>query len=330
MAENEGKLGFLASIASLLGRGKEPGAGKGPEAAAPRQAPDAFARLEADFQAAIGELDKKVAAYRQTARRTDGGVEEAGADRSAQRQQRLEATHRAIREDIEKMHARLGTGIGGPDLDLLARALRELETVAEAGRNSHEFLPRVRFGIAMRVLHESGEVAVTRLIALLDRAQMPWPDPNYWPKATPEQVEQSQRRRRAEIRESFVAQGFERTADRMLGIVGAWGADYPDRESLLWQESVLEGVAAGIRARLVEDSVALLRADREALLGRVEELVGKQVTALHGVVQKGVTSLQQASEAVASSLRVLDEVVPEIAWEHVRSKLPQARGEFPD
>lgn len=322
-SEGEGKLGFLDSIGRLLGRRKEP------EAAASPQPADAFRKLEAEFETAIGALDKKVEEYRSVATRTAGAPEAKGPDRSTLRQQRLQTAYRAIREDIEKMHARLGTGLAGSDLDALADSLGELETIASEGRDSHELLPRARFAIAKRLLHESGELAVARLLALLERAKMGWPDPNYWPKATPEQVEQSQRRRRAEVRESFLSQSFGRTAERMLGIVAAWGADYPERDSLLWQETVLEGIAAGIRARLLEDFVELLRADRQLLLGRVEESIGKQVTSLQGVVDKGVRSIQQASQAVASSLRALDEVVPEIAWQHVRSKLPEARGEFP-
>jgi hypothetical protein len=235
-----------------------------------------------------------------------------------------------MREDIGKMHARLGTGLAAKDLDDLADAMLELETQTAGGRDSHEIVSRGRFAIAQRLLLESGELAVARLIALMERAEMAWPDPNYWPKATPEQVQQSQRRRRAEVRESFLAQGFGRTAERMLGVVAAWGSDYPDRESPLWQETALEGVAAGIRARLLEDFVGALRADRENLLGRIESSIGKQVAALHDVVQKGVRSVEQANQAVASSLRALDQIVPDLAWDLVRSKLPEARGEAAD
>jgi len=323
--DGEAKLGFLDSIATLLGRRKEPAAA----AASPRP-PDRFGSLEAEFGAAVRELDQKIEEYRRAASPTAAAAPGAPReDRAALIQKRLESNLRAIREDIEAMHARLETGIAGSDLDALAAALRELEGVAAEGRDSHDLVPRARFAIASRLLREAGELAVARLVALLERAGMGWPDPNYWPRATPEQIENSQRRRRAEMRESFVAQGFERSAERVLGIVGAWGPDYPDRESPLWQETVLEGVAAGVRARLVEDFIAVLRSDRDLLLARVEDLIGKQVTSLQQVVEKGVHSIQQANQAVATSLRALDKLVPEIAWEHVRSKRPEARGEFP-
>jgi hypothetical protein len=319
----EGKLGFIDSIAARLGRRPEP-AGAEP----PAQQGDAFGRLEAEFAAAIRELDKKVEEHKRVSSSATGAPETAAVDRAAARQKRVEEAHRAVREDIEKIHAQLGTGLGSKDLDALADSMIELEKLSAAGRDSHDLLPRARFSILNRLLLESGELAVARLVALMERAEMAWPDPNYWPRATPEQVERSQLRRRAEVREAFLVQGPGRTAERVLGIVSAWGSDYPDRESPLWKESVLEGVAAGIRARLLDDFVAVLRADRELLLGRVEDSIGKQVTALQGVVQKGVRSIEQANQAVASSLRALDQLVPEIAWQHVLSKLPQARGEF--
>jgi hypothetical protein len=115
----------------------------------------------------------------------------------------------------------------------------------------------------------------------------------------------------------------------MLGIVRGWGADYPDRSSPLWEECALEGVAAGIRAKLVRDFVELLRRDREALVARIESSVGKEIAGLQAAVQAGVQSIEQANQAVASSLRVLDEMVPEIAWQHVRSQLPEARAGSP-
>jgi hypothetical protein len=319
----EGKLGFLDSIAVLFGRKQEPEA---PVSQAPA---GAFGKLEADFEAALRELDQKVEEARRAARPAAREAGTARAARSDDREKRLEAVYQAIREDIEAMHVQLGTGIGSAEMNALTESLTELETLSAAGRDSHELLPRARFAIANRLLRESGELAIVHLTTLLERADIGWPDPNYWPRATPEQLEQSQRRRRAGVRESFLAQGFGRIAERTLGVVASWGTDYPDRGSPLWQETVLEGVAAGIQGHLLEEFVEVLRADRELLLGRIEASIGKQVSALQEVVEKGVHSIDQATQAVATSLRALDELVPELAWDHLCTKLPQARGEFP-
>jgi hypothetical protein len=89
---------------------------------------------------------------------------------------------------------------------------------------------------------------------------------------------------------------------------------------------VLEGVAAGVRAGLVRDAVAVLRRDRDALLGEAEAAVGKEVAAMQDALAGGVRSLDQAGRAMEGALRVVDEVLPALAWERVRAALPDARG----
>jgi hypothetical protein len=114
----------------------------------------------------------------------------------------------------------------------------------------------------------------------------------------------------------------------MLGMVKAWGAGYPDRGSPLWEECVLEGVAAAIRGQVVLECVEVLRREQEQLVNELEEKVGKDLAALQKAIQTGVTSIEQASRAAASALRVIDEVTPDLAWERVRSEVAHARGEW--
>jgi hypothetical protein len=247
------------------------------------------------------------------------------ASAAIQSAQRKETAHREIREDIEKMHSRLGTGLSGADLDAIAAYLKELAAVSAAGRGSHELLPRARHAIAEKLRAEAGELAVAQLVALLQRQGLDWPDPTHHRStATPEEVERSRRRQLADARESFLVLDLGKLSDRVHGIVRGWGSDYPDRGSPLWEESVLEGVGAAIRGRLIQQFVESLQRDREALLSRVEAAIGKEFAALQTALASGVQSVEQAHLAVASSLGVLDEVVPALAWEAVRIKPQQA------
>jgi hypothetical protein len=90
---------------------------------------------------------------------------------------------------------------------------------------------------------------------------------------------------------------------------------------------VLEGVAAGIRGALMREFVELLRRDQALLLSRTESAIGKELTALQRAVASGLGSVEEANAVLMHSLRAIDEVVPEIAWEHLRAQLPSARGE---
>jgi hypothetical protein len=322
--EGSGRLGFLDQLARLF---RQEGETTAP--AQPEPEGGGFAKLEADFETALRALREKVAEQAATAGPGAAEHRKTGADLAAERQHRIDDCHRAIREDIEKMHGGLGTGLSPADLDSIEALLQRLDADATEGKDSHALLPRLRYSAATRLRSEAGALAVERLVALMKRANLEWPDPiRPDPHAKPEEIESSRRRRLAEMRESFLAQDFKRTAERMVGIVRAWGADYPDRGSPLWEESVLEGVAAGIRGQLLKDFVEVVERDRDLVLSRTEAAIGKELAALQTAVAGGVHSIEQANAVVASSLHALDEVVPELVWQHVRSLLPQARKEF--
>jgi hypothetical protein len=110
--------------------------------------------------------------------------------------------------------------------------------------------------------------------------------------------------------------------------VTVWGSDYPHRDSRLWEETVLEGVAAGIRGDLFRECLAVARRDEDHLVSLAKVSIGKELIGLQQVMKAGVTSIEQANQAAASALRVLDEVVPRLVWEHIRSQVPRARGEW--
>jgi len=328
MVENEdperesGSFAFLDSFARLFGAQEET-APAGPETAKPIDS------LLTRFDAAVSGLEEKIEESRKAMAR-NGRVAASGSAseeaRAAANQRLMEQVHRAILEDVEKMHAQLGTELVGTDLAKLATYLQKLHKNVSPGRHSRQLLPRLRYAVIARFLKEAGEMAIARLMDLLQRAKMSWPDPTcYPPSATADEIERSHRRRLAEVRESFLGQDLERTAERVVGIVRGWKSDYPDRDSPLWQDCVLQSVAAGIRGHLVKEASDLLRRDRDLILEQAQASIGKELDAIHSAMEGGVHSLEQANRAVASSLGVLDQVVPEIAWRHVQSQLDDLR-----
>jgi hypothetical protein len=325
--ESSESLGFLDALGRLFRGSAKAGEA---EAVPTKSGGGPLAQFGAEFEAAIRGVQEVAARH---ARPDQAGpVASEGrttVDRAADRAKRMEAVQRAIRADIEKMHARLGTELQASELDAISAFLVEVETEAGAGKGSNELLPRLRHAIVERLRQESGELAVKRIVALLERAKLAWPDPtHYRSTATEEEIDRSRRRRLAEVRETFLVQDLKRISERMWGVVRTWGTDYPDQGSPLWEECVLEGVAAGIRGRLIRDAVDVLRRDRDHLLAEAESSIGKQLAALQAAAKGGVQSIEDANKVVASSLQALDQVIAQIAWEQVQAKLPQARGEF--
>jgi hypothetical protein len=321
--EDVGKLGFLDSMGKLFRVSAKVGD------TAPSQTADPFAEFGAEFEEAIRGVQKIAEQHARPAQSGSVRHHAQAEDPAVERARRVKAIQKAIREDIEKMHARLATGLDPAELDAIHTFLVELAVTAAAGKESNELLPRLRHAIAARLREESGELAVTRIIALLEAAKLAWPDPtHYRATVSPEEIERSRRRRLAEVREHFLVQDLTRISERMWGIVRTWGSDYPARGAPLWEECVLEGVAAGIRGGLIRDFVEVLRRDREQLLARAESSVGKQLAALQGAVKGGVHSIEDANKVVASSLQALDQIIAQIAWDQVKATLPQARGEL--
>ena len=290
-----------------------------------------FEALRANFDAALYDLDEKAEEHRRqrAAASSAPGVSRSTAEeRAAERERHIADIRQTIRKEIGSMHEKLGTGIGA-DLEALSASLEELAVEVDAGKDSHELIPRARARAVQRLQKEAGELALTRLEALRRRQNLEWPDPTHHdPWAQPEEIERSRRRHLAEVRESFLGQSLSRTGERLLGIVTVWGSDYPHRGSPLWEETVLDGVASGIRGDLVRECLAVARRDEDHIASLAETTIGKEVTKLQQVVKAGVTSIEQANQAAASALRALDEVVPDLVWEHIRSQVPRARGQW--
>jgi hypothetical protein len=290
-----------------------------------------FEAQRANFDAALHDLDEKAEEHRrqrEAASSAPGVSRSMAHERAAERERSIADIRQTIRKEIGSMHEKLGTGVG-TDLEALSASLEELAVEVDAGKDSHELIPRARARAVQRLQKEAGELALTRLEVLRRRQNLEWPDlTHHDPWAQPEEIERSRRRHLAEVRESFLGQSLSRTGEGLLGIVTVWGSDYPHRGSPLWEETVLEGVAAGIRGDLVRECIAVARRDEDHVASLAEASIGKEVTKLQQVLKAGVTSIEQANQAAASALRVLDEVVPDLVWEHVRSQVPRARGQW--
>ncbi len=320
------KLGFLDGITHLF-HGKKTGA---PAPAASEAAPDALDDLKSNFESAVGGLMNRMEEIRAD-KESDSPAAQAQATEPAEddRERRMARLHDQMRADIEAMHQELGTGLQPAELDPLVAELEDLATTVEEGHGSHDLQPRGRAAVVEKVRLESGTLAADRIATLVKKADRAWPDPTiYRPDESEEAIERSRTRRHAETREVFIGMKYLRLAERLVGNVSGWGSDYPNRRSPLWEECVMEGVAAALRGRVIHECIAILERDRDELIGRIDGLIGKEVAALNQALEAGVTSLGQANQAMAGAMEAIDELVPQVAWEHIQKALPLARGEW--
>ena len=67
-----------------------------------------------------------------------------------------------------------------------------------------------------------------------------------------------------------------------------------------------------------------MRADSEQLLGEVQELIEGEARALEEAARSSITSIAGADRVVSHAHSLLEEIVPEMAWQHVEALVKRA------
>lgn len=276
-----------------------------------------LAKMESAFNAALQQLNGKIEELQQQKLQAAGGTGASPAAHAVERERRMNEAHSRILIDILAMHRKLATGIDPPTLDALATFLQECADKAAKERSVPEVMPCCRSSILRRFHHEAGGVAWDEMERQLAAQKEAWPETTQ--RDMIEEEADFERRRQLKYREmknDFVNYELARSAQLIRGIERAWQADYPDPGTPLWRELVLEGVATALRARILQGYYDRLLANKEKIVARATELVGRELGALQAVLaEKNLTSLEDAHRVAMTSGRVLDEVIPDIAWQ---------------
>ena len=306
---------FFEAISQLFGKTSPPGR------AATEQVPS-LAEMENAFNAALQQLNGKIEDLRRQQLQAVSGTALPPAAHAEERERRMRQAHTRILHDILAMHRQLATGIDAPALDALATFLKECEAKVAEERSVPEVMPCCRSSILRRFHREAGDAAWVELEKRLTATNEAWPETT---QRDPIEGEAAFERRRQlkyrEMKDDFVNYDLARSTELIRGIERAWQADYPEPGTPLWRELVLEGVATALRARILQGYYERLLANKEKIVDRAAELVGRELGALQAVLaEKNLTSLEDAHRVATTSSRVLDEVIPEIAWQVIRSE----------
>ena len=304
---------FFEAISQLFGNASPS------ERPAPKQSPS-LAEMESAFTAALQQLNGKIEDLKRQQLQSESGTVSSPAAHAEERERRMRQAHTQILDDILAMHRKLATGIDLPALDVLALFLKECaEKVAEE-RSAPEVMLCCRSSILRRFHREAGGIAWGDLEGRMKAQNEAWPETTQRdPIEDEEAFERRQQLKYREMQDDFVNYDLARSSGLIRGIERAWQADYPAPGTPLWRELVLEGVATAFRARILQGYYERLLANREKIVGRAAELVGRELGALQAALaEKNLTSLEDAHRVATTSRRVLDEVIPEIAWQVIK------------
>ena len=241
------------------------------------------------------------------------------------KKQKEQDIHHKIRSDVESAHQRLQTGIAAHELELLRDYLAHVAETVSSGADSHEILPRCRAAILKRIHYEAGFIALDEMDDYLEKQHEAWP--TIFPKNPSLSSDEAQaiiQRNQIIARKNFLNYNIHQSSLLIVGIVAVWKSDYPDDNSDLWKSVVIEAIATALRARSMHLFTTRLRQDRKLIENKATELIGAKVTELNRTLQGGAISLNDAHRVVSSSLKILDEVIPDIAWQHLQKVIPEA------
>ena len=302
--------GFFEAISQLFGKAP-------PSERASAAKAHTLSEMENAFSVALQQLNGKIEELQHQQLLTANGGELSPAAPANDRERRMQQEHALIFGDILAMHRKLETGIDQLALEALAKFLKESAVKMVEGPSLQEVIPCCRRGILRRIHREAGYAAWAEMEERLAARSELWPATTQRdPIEEDTSFEHRKQLKYLEMKSDFVNYDLDRSTELIRGIERAWQSNYPEPGTPLWRELVLEGVATALRARIFQGYYERLLANKEKIVGRAAELVGRELGELQAVLaEKNLTSLADAYRVASTSTRVLDEVIPEIAWQ---------------
>lgn len=229
--------------------------------------------------------------------------------------------HRAIAEDIVAMHEKFGTGLTRADLESLQSGLSPL--LPYLAKEQGGMVERTYYHVLKRVLRESGAIAWNELQDWMRQAGLQWPEPGgLSPKATAEERAAARVTNARTFEEIFRVATPEQICERVFGVVPIWRASYPPRDSDLWFEQCLLGVAWGRQLQLFEAGAELLMGpEGEEIKGKLREAAREALIQTKDMLRQGNHSLWDVNSVLISTDRLASTVAPDLVWEWLQPRI---------
>jgi len=307
--------GFFEMVSELFGRSPSRQTRKDEDVKS-----EPVSEIETAFNAALQQLNNKIELLREAQLQVEAGPDRLSATQlAAEREKRMQQVHDQVFGDVLEMHHQLATGIDRATLKELAEFVKECREKVVEGYVGTDIMACCLSSVLRRLHREAGVAAWAELEGLLAARGTLWPETTRRdPVESEVQFRYRHQEKYQETRSSFVNYDPQRSSDLIFGVERAWHSDYPEPGSPLWRELVLEAVATGLRARILKGYYERLVARKDEVRAEAAELVGRELQALKEVLaDKTFNNLEDAHRVSVSSKRVMDEVIPEIAWKMI-------------
>ncbi len=160
-----------------------------------------------------------------------------------------------------------------------------------------------------------------RLEGYLIQFQIPFPmSSSMEDPAEPLRNEKVREERKKSAQNEFLKMPAQQLAELILGNVPNWVYSYPQKDTYLWQLTVLQGVTAGLAANLLMNYLSIWEEHSTEILDRIQrEFMGR----IDEIRQQGesATDLPEVLSISKELQRISGEEIPDRIWEYLSSKL---------
>jgi hypothetical protein len=313
------KAGFLAGLSAIFHSSDQKEA---------QQKGNTNTTLNSEYTASARELDNamkslklKIEKQRDELSSQTGKTYSAGADETDQSQNtkdlKLKNLHLSISQmqsSILEIQNRLGITRTSDD----SKSMEEFLTNISKQLDEEDLDSRIRKAIMQRLQRELSLVSWNVLMGLMEQKGMVWPEPGgIIPGASAEDKANATAYRLSEAGSTFLGQNLENSIKGMRGVVSAWKS-YPDLSSWLWQEVALRGAGCYIRCYLLKAAVEKLQADKDTIRSTANKMLEENISKINSLLQAGVRSLEDAEKVAKGADLVVQNFIPDLAWEHAK------------
>jgi hypothetical protein len=227
----------------------------------------------------------------------------------------------ALFEDVLRSHGEFGTGLTSDDLFSLHDFMKmeaDHEDVCSAEGSLHEVVECNLLGFLRT---KAGELAWQKLEENMSRFHILFPiSSSMEDRAEPLRTEQIRESEKKSARDHFLNMPAKRLAELILGNVPVWVYSYPEKETYLWQLTVLQGVAAGMAAHHLMRFLSVWEENTSEILTHIEHEFVDEIRKLR---QRGesTTDLSQAYAVSMELQRLSKETIPDRIWHYISDKV---------
>jgi len=224
-------------------------------------------------------------------------------------------------KDVVEYHGRIGTGLKEEDILSLSRFMKNAAD-HEMDCPSHEFLHKhIECNVMSFFRQKAFEKGWERIENYMDQSGIPFPVPT-------SMLDRENETRKEEVREEgkkaagedFRNMPPQQCAEMILGNVPVWVYSYPEKDSYLWLLTVLQGVAAGIAAKLYLNYLGFWESNSSLLLQKIDRRFNEKIRAMRER-GKGAKELTEVFSVSRELQRISKDEIPDYLWSEMPDEL---------